>query len=150
MNQGVDGASSSSSVRPVGFGGVQMMMRQLASVSENFAHGSLDDAAWNLWSSQHTSIPSIPSSASIRLNRNAAGQRIRNASPSVNNMSELLAMVDRVREVLPHIPDELIVQVFSLFLLHSYFPETPEVIDFFFCIYCAGFAEKQQHQYYCE
>ncbi|THU73619.1 hypothetical protein C4D60_Mb04t24750 [Musa balbisiana] len=110
VNQGVDGASSSSSVRPVGFGGVQMMMRQLASVSENFAHGSLDDAAWNLWSSQHTSIPSIPSSASIRLNRNAAGQRIRNASPSVNNMSELLAMVDRVREVLPHIPDELIVQ----------------------------------------
>ncbi|XP_074581638.1 E3 ubiquitin protein ligase RIN2-like [Curcuma longa] len=111
MNQGIDGASSSSSVTSVGFGGVQMMMRQLASVSENFAHGSLHDSAWNLWLSQHTAIPHIPSSSSVRLNRNAAGLRIRNTTSPVNsNMSELLTMVDRVREVLPHVPDELIVQ----------------------------------------
>lgn len=108
------GAGTSSSVRPVGYGGVQMMMRQLASVSENFAHDSLDNDAWTPWPSQHTSMPSLPSSSSLRMNRNATGLRIRNTSPSVNNMSELLAMVDIVREVLPHIPDELIVQVFSL------------------------------------
>lgn len=100
------GAGTSSSVRPVGYGGVQMMMRQLASVSENYAHGSLDNDAWTPW-------PSLPSSSSLRMNRHATGLRIRNTSPSVNNMSELLAMVDIVREVLPHIPDELIVQVFS-------------------------------------
>ncbi|KAG6477866.1 hypothetical protein ZIOFF_061298 [Zingiber officinale] len=111
MNQGIDGASSSSSVTSVGFGGVQMMMRQLASVSENFAQGSLHDSAWNLWLPQHTAIPHIPPSSSTRLNRNAAGLRIRNATSPVNsNMSELLTMVDRVREVLPHVPDELIVQ----------------------------------------
>ncbi|WOL05651.1 hypothetical protein Cni_G14380 [Canna indica] len=108
-NQGLDGASTSTPARSVGFGGVQMMMRQLASVSENFAHGSLDDTAWNLWPSQHTSVPPTPSS--IRLNRNASGLRMRNTAPAVNNnMSELLTMVDRVREVLPHIPDEIIVQ----------------------------------------
>ncbi|KAG6477865.1 hypothetical protein ZIOFF_061297 [Zingiber officinale] len=111
MNQGIDGASSSSSVTSVGFGGVQMMMRQLASVSENFAQGSLHDSAWNLWLPQHTAIPHIPPSSSTRLNRNAAGLRIRNTTSPVNsNMSELLTMVDRVREVLPHVPDELIVQ----------------------------------------
>ncbi|URE21949.1 hypothetical protein MUK42_10700 [Musa troglodytarum] len=109
-NQGMAGASRSSSVRPVGYGGVQMMMRQLASVSENYAHGSLDDDAWNPWPSQHTPMPSLPSPSSLRMNRNATGLRIRNTSPSVNNMSELLTMVDRVREVLPHIPDEFIVQ----------------------------------------
>ncbi|XP_065047279.1 E3 ubiquitin protein ligase RIN3-like [Musa acuminata AAA Group] len=109
-NQGMAGAGTSSSIRPVGYGGVQMMMRQLASVSENFAHGSLDNDAWTPWPSQHTSMPSLPSSSSLRMNRNATGLRIRNTSPSVNNMSELLAMVDIVREVLPHIPDEFIVQ----------------------------------------
>ncbi|THU61286.1 hypothetical protein C4D60_Mb07t21700 [Musa balbisiana] len=103
VNQGMAGAGTSSSVRPVGYGGVQMMMRQLASVSENYAHGSLDNDAWTPW-------PSLPSSSSLRMNRHATGLRIRNTSPSVNNMSELLAMVDIVREVLPHIPDELIVQ----------------------------------------
>ncbi|XP_074558715.1 E3 ubiquitin protein ligase RIN2-like [Curcuma longa] len=103
MNQGMDGASSSSSVTSVGFGGIQMMMRQLASVSENFSHGSLHDSAWNQWHS-HTMVPTFPPSSSLRLNRNAAG------SPVNSNMSELLAMVDRVHEVLPHVPDELIVQ----------------------------------------
>lgn len=125
----MDGASTSSSVRSVGFGGVQMMMRQLASVSENFAHGSLDDTAWNLWPSQHTSTP-IPSASSVRLNRNSAGLRIRGNIHSVNNsMSELVAMVDRVREVLPHIPDELIVQVFSVFF-GFLVPNQSVVIDF--------------------
>ncbi|RWW31872.1 hypothetical protein GW17_00003480 [Ensete ventricosum] len=97
-NQGMAGAGTSSSIRPVGYGGVQMMMRQLSSISENFAHGSLDDDARNPWPSQHTSMPSLPSPSSLRMNRNVAGLRIRNTSPAVNNMSELLAMVDRVRE----------------------------------------------------
>ncbi|XP_042462222.1 E3 ubiquitin protein ligase RIN2-like [Zingiber officinale] len=112
VNQGMDGASSSSSVRSVGFEGVQMMMRQLTSVSDNFAHSSLDNAAWNLWPSQHPASPIVPASSSIRPTRNTTDLRIRRApsSPVNNSMPELLAMVDRVREVLPHIPDELIVQ----------------------------------------
>lgn len=84
-----------------------MMMRQLASVSENYAHSSLVDApSWNLWPSLHTSGPSPPQS-SLNHNRNATGVRFRNATPP----SDLIAMADRVREVLPHMPDELIIQV---------------------------------------
>ncbi|KAG6500264.1 hypothetical protein ZIOFF_040107 [Zingiber officinale] len=71
MNQGMDGASSSSSVTSVAFGGIQMKMRQLASVSEKFYHGSLHDSAWNQWHS-HTMVPTFPPSSSLRLNRNAA------------------------------------------------------------------------------
>ncbi|XP_008786977.2 E3 ubiquitin protein ligase RIN2-like [Phoenix dactylifera] len=110
-NQGMDGAGTSSAIRSVGLSGVQMMMRQLTSAGENYAHGSLDDAAWNLWPDQHASGSSIPPSSPLRYTTNTAGLRFRNTSPPVNgNMSEILTMVDRVREVLPHIPDELIIQ----------------------------------------
>lgn len=113
-NAGIDGPSTSNAIRSVGLTGVQMMMRQLASVGENFSHGSLEDAGWSFWPSHQASGSSISPSLSIRNNRNGSGLRFRNNSPSVNpNMSELRTMVDRVREVLPHIHDELIVQVSS-------------------------------------
>ncbi|KAG1362185.1 E3 ubiquitin protein ligase RIN2 [Cocos nucifera] len=111
LNQGMDVAGTSSGIRSGGLNGVQMMMRQLTSVSDNHAHGSLDDAAWILWRNQHASGTSVPPSSSLRYTRNSAGLHFRNATPTGNgNMSEILAMVDRVREVLPHIPDELIIQ----------------------------------------
>ncbi|KAH7687695.1 autocrine motility factor receptor protein [Dioscorea alata] len=110
-NAGIDGPSTSNAIRSVGLTGVQMMMRQLASVGENFSHGSLEDAGWSFWPSHQASGSSIPPSPAIRNNRNGSGLRFRNNSPSVNpNMSELRTMVDRVREVLPHIHDELIIQ----------------------------------------
>ncbi|KAL0904250.1 hypothetical protein M5K25_026333 [Dendrobium thyrsiflorum] len=105
-NSRMDDASTSSAIRSVGLTGVQMMMRQLASVSENYAHRSSADASvWNLWPSLHAS-GSSPSQPSLNHNRNIAGVRFRNTTPP----SDLLAMVDRVREVLPHMPDELIIQ----------------------------------------
>ncbi|KAI0488286.1 hypothetical protein KFK09_028114 [Dendrobium nobile] len=106
-NSRMDDASTSSAIRSVGLTGVQMMMRQLASVSENYAHrsSSPDASAWNLWPSLHAS-GSSPSQPSQNHNRNVAGLRFRNTTPP----SDLLAMVDRVREVLPHMPDELIIQ----------------------------------------
>lgn len=112
-NPGMDGAGSSGAIRSVGFSGVQMMMRQIASVSENYAHSNLDAAAWHLWPTHQSSGPSSvpPSSTSPRFNRNSAVLRFRNTSPPVNgNTPEIRAMVDRVREVLPHIPDERIIQ----------------------------------------
>lgn len=105
-NSRMDGASTSSAIRSVGLSGVQMMMRQLASVSENYAHSSsVDASSWNLWPSLHAP-GSSPPQPSLNHNSNGAGVRFRNTTPP----SDLLAMVDRVREVLPHMPDELIIQ----------------------------------------
>ncbi|KAL5197084.1 hypothetical protein ABZP36_000596 [Zizania latifolia] len=98
---GMDNPSSSSAVRSVGLTGVQMMMRQLTSVTDNYGH---TDATWNLWPEPVAGTSIIPSSS-------AAGMRLRGTARTMNgNMSEVLSMVDRVREVLPHIPDELIVE----------------------------------------
>lgn len=114
-NSGTDNGGTSGSVRSVGLGGVQLMMRQMASVREGYTPGSVDNAAtWNLWPShQATASSSAPpsSSAPLRFNRNAPGLRFRNASPPVNeNIPDIRDMVDRVREVLPHIPDDVIVE----------------------------------------
>lgn len=105
--------AGTSAVRSIGLGRVQMMMRHLASVGENYAHGSLEDSSWNIWPSPVPSGPSVP--PSFRNGRGSMGLRFRNTSPTPSvseNMLEILAMADRVREVLPHIPDELIIQVF--------------------------------------
>lgn len=113
-NSGTDVAGTSGSIRSVGLGGVQLMMRQLASVREGYAQGPLDNAAaWNLWPAHQASTSSsVPrsSSASLRFNRNAAGLRFRNTSLPVNDTPEMRDMVDRVREVLPHIPDEVVIE----------------------------------------
>ncbi|TVU39167.1 hypothetical protein EJB05_12574 [Eragrostis curvula] len=105
---GMDNPSSSTAVRSVGFTGVQMMMRQLASVSDNYGHA---DATWNLWPEPMAGSSLVPSSSSLPNSSSAAGLRLRGASGTGNgSMSELLTMLDRVREVLPHIPDELIME----------------------------------------
>lgn len=114
--QGLDGAGPSTAIRSVGLGRVQMMMRQLAAVSETYAQTALEDAAWSLWpmtNSQTVSGSSVPPAAAtaMRFTGRNGGLRFRNASPSVNdNISNILAMADTVREVLPNIPDEIIFQ----------------------------------------
>nr|CCW28828.1 putative Zinc finger, C3HC4 type (RING finger) [Arachis ipaensis] len=114
-NQGIDGAGpSSTTIRTVGLGRVQMMMRQLTSVGETYAQGAFEDASWSLWpinpSQASSSNPTVsvgerPSGGSGSLHR-------RTGSQSANdNMANILAMAETVREVLPHIPDDIIFQL---------------------------------------
>lgn len=111
---GLDGAGPSTAIRSVGFGGVQMMMRHLASVGENYAHTALEDTAWNLWSTPHphaSPASSIPTASSAsRFGGNTGGLRFRNPPSTSENIPGILAMANTVREVLPHIPDEIIFQ----------------------------------------
>ena len=109
----MDNPSSSSAVRSVGLTGVQMMMRQLASVTDNYGHA---DGTWNLWPETMAGSSLVPSTSSVPDNAAAAGLRFRGTVGTTRNgsLSEVLTMVDRVREVLPHIPDELIIEVHVL------------------------------------
>ncbi|XP_027340934.1 E3 ubiquitin protein ligase RIN2-like [Abrus precatorius] len=112
-NQGVDGAGPSTAIRTVGLGRVQMMMRHLASVGETYAQTAFEDASWNLWPinpSQASASGSIPSPGG-RLAGGTGSLHIRTASNSANdNVANILAMAETVREVLPHIPDDIIFQ----------------------------------------
>ncbi|XP_061371651.1 E3 ubiquitin protein ligase RIN2 [Gastrolobium bilobum] len=113
-NQGVDGAGPSTAIRTVGLGRVQMMMRHLAAVGETYAQTAFEDAAWSLWpinpSQASTSGANIPSPGG-RLPGGTGSLHIRTASHSANdNVANILAMADTVREVLPHIPDDIIFQ----------------------------------------
>ncbi|GLT40283.1 hypothetical protein SLA2020_144290 [Shorea laevis] len=111
-SQGVDGAGPSTAMGSVGLGGVQMMMRHLASVGETYAQTAIEDAAWSLWPmNQSQAAPSgslIPPAVGGRYPGNS-GVHMRTASRMTNgNVANILAMADTVREVFPHIPDEII------------------------------------------
>ncbi|KAJ9164057.1 hypothetical protein P3X46_023674 [Hevea brasiliensis] len=113
--QGVDGAGPSTAMRSVGLGRVQMMMRHLASVGETYAQNALEDAAWSLWpmnpSEAVASGSSVPPATVGRSAGGTGGLHMRTAARSASdNIVNLLAMAETVREVLPHIPDELILQ----------------------------------------
>ncbi|KAL6004966.1 hypothetical protein ACLOJK_005525 [Asimina triloba] len=113
---GLDGAGPSTTMRSVGFGRVQMMMRHLTSVGETYAHSALEDSAWSLWPMTHPQGPSSstipPAPSAIRYDGNMGGLHFRNNAPSGGgNLAGVLAMAETVREVLPHIPDEMIIQV---------------------------------------
>ncbi|OAY48146.1 E3 ubiquitin protein ligase RIN2 [Manihot esculenta] len=113
--QGVDGAGPSTAMRSVGLGRVQMMMRHLASVGETYAQTALEDATWSLWPmnpSQAVASASSVSPATVgRSTGGTGGLHMRTASRSASdNIVNMLAMAETVREVLPHIPDELILQ----------------------------------------
>ncbi|KAI3943938.1 hypothetical protein MKW92_023563 [Papaver armeniacum] len=105
-NQGSDGAGpSSTAVRSVGLGRVQMMMRHLASVGETYAQTAIEDAAWGLWPTPHpqaasgSSILPPQAAAALGYNGHIGGLRFRNPTHSVNdNMSAILAMAETVRE----------------------------------------------------
>ncbi|KAJ1406750.1 Zinc finger, RING-type [Sesbania bispinosa] len=114
-NQGVDGAGPSTAIRTVGLGRVQMMMRHLASVGETYGQTAFEDASWNLWpinpSQASASGSTVPSSGGGRLPGGTGSLHIRTASNSANdNVANILAMAETVREVLPHIPDDIIFQ----------------------------------------
>ncbi|XP_076910164.1 E3 ubiquitin protein ligase RIN2-like [Bidens hawaiensis] len=105
-----DGTGPSTSIRSVGLGRVQMVMRHLAAVGETYAQSALEDASWNLWpinsSQASTSTSNNPSTSNVR---HRGGSLIRSAPRvSDDDLSHLLAMAETVREVLPHVPDELI------------------------------------------
>jgi len=85
------------------------MMRQLASVTDNYGHA---DGTWNLWPEPMAGSSLVPSTSSMPGSASASGLRLRGSAGTGNgSLSEVLTMVDRVREVLPHIPDELIIEV---------------------------------------
>ncbi|PIN22400.1 E3 ubiquitin ligase [Handroanthus impetiginosus] len=106
---GLDGAG------PSGFSRVQMVMRQLAAVGETYAQTALDDAAWSLFppnpSQAGTSRSAIPPAGPTRYPRAAGGLHVRSTSHTANdNLANIIAMAETVREVLPHIPDDVIFQ----------------------------------------
>lgn len=109
-NTGLDGAGPSTAIRSAGLGPVQMMMRHLAAVGDTYAQTTIDDTAWSLWPVTHpNAVPgsSVPSAAetALRFTGRNGGLRFRNVSAD-----NIRSMVDTVREVLPHIPDEIIFQ----------------------------------------
>ena len=115
-NHSVDGAGPSTGIRSVGLGRVQMMMRHLASVGETYAQTALEDTAWSLWpmnpSQAAASASSVPPNVGGRYPGNAGSLHTRTASRTANdNIANILAMAETVREVLPHVPDEMIFQV---------------------------------------
>nr|GEU59394.1 E3 ubiquitin-protein ligase RIN2-like [Tanacetum cinerariifolium] len=118
---GLDGAGPSTGIRSVGLGRVQMMMRHLAAVGETYAQTALEDASWNLWpinsSQASTSTSNNPSTSTVRHRGghggggSDGGSLIRTAPRvSDDDLAHILAMAETVREVLPHVPDELILR----------------------------------------
>lgn len=110
--QGIDVPGPSTASRTVGLGRVQMMMRHLASVGESYAQTALDDAAWSLWpmnpSQASTSSTAVPPGTGLR----TGGLHMRTVSSATNeSLANILAMAETVREVMPHVPDEIIFQV---------------------------------------
>ncbi|KAG8390247.1 hypothetical protein BUALT_Bualt01G0063900 [Buddleja alternifolia] len=98
---------------PSGFSHVQMVMRQLAAVGETYAQNAIEDTAWSLF-------PPNPSQAGTSRsaihptglqNSGASGLHLRSTSNATNdNFANLIAMAETVREVLPHVPDDIIFQ----------------------------------------
>ncbi|XP_057476686.1 E3 ubiquitin protein ligase RIN2-like [Actinidia eriantha] len=113
--QDLDGAGPSTGIRSAGLGRVQMMMRHLAAVGETYTQTALEDAAWSLWpmnpSESGTSSSTTPPANTVRYPGTVGGLHMRTVSWAANdNIASLLAMAETVREVLPHIPEELIFQ----------------------------------------
>lgn len=115
-SEGVDGAGPSTAIGSVGLGRVQMMMRHLASVGETYAQTALEDGTWSLWPMSPSQVaatgPSNPPADDGRYHGGARSLHMRTPSRTVNdNLANILAMAETVREVLPHMPDDLIFQV---------------------------------------
>ncbi|XP_020223673.1 E3 ubiquitin protein ligase RIN2 [Cajanus cajan] len=112
-NQGVDGAGPSTAARTVGLGRVQMMMRHLASVGETYAQTAFEDSSWNLWPinpSQASASGSTIPPGGVRSPVGTGSLHLRTASSANDNVANILAMAETVREVLPHVPDDMIFQ----------------------------------------
>ncbi|KAH9602354.1 hypothetical protein KSS87_020019 [Heliosperma pusillum] len=112
-SQGLDRAGPSTALRSAGLGSVQMMMRHLASVGETYAQSALEDTSWTFWpgsTSQATTSGTTLSPAAQRYPATTVHRRA-TSNPANDGIANLLAMAETVREVLPHIPDEIIFQV---------------------------------------
>ncbi|XP_024196004.1 E3 ubiquitin protein ligase RIN2 isoform X1 [Rosa chinensis] len=114
-SQGVDGAGPSTAIGSVGLGRVQMMMRHLASVGETYAQTALEDGAWSLWPMNPSQAAAtgqpIPPADDGRYPVGTRNLHMRSPSRTVNdNIANILAMAETVREVLPHMPDDIIFQ----------------------------------------
>ena len=130
--QGLDGAGPSTAIRSAGLGRVQLMMRHLASVGETYAQTALEDSSWGLWPASSSQAPASSTAfppAAHRYPVTIGAMHRRTAShPANDNIANLLAMAETVREVLPHIPDEMIFQVsihmmtYDCILVHSLLP----------------------------
>ncbi|CAA3008522.1 E3 ubiquitin ligase RIN2 [Olea europaea subsp. europaea] len=100
---GLDGAGP-------GFGRVQMVMRQLAAVGET----AFEDAAWGFFPpnpSQAGTSRVVAPPGPLRYSGGSGGLSMRSPSRASNDdIANILAMADTVREVLPHVPDDLIFQ----------------------------------------
>ncbi|TYI17788.1 hypothetical protein ES332_A07G049100v1 [Gossypium tomentosum] len=108
--QSVDGAGPSTGVGSVGLGRVHMMMRHLASVGDT----AVEHTARSPWSMNlaqaAASVSSVPPNVGGRYPGNAGSLRMRTTPSTGNgNIANILAMTETVREVLPHIPDEMII-----------------------------------------
>ncbi|XP_010443260.1 PREDICTED: E3 ubiquitin protein ligase RIN3-like [Camelina sativa] len=109
-DQGVDVAGPSAGSRSVGLGQVQMMMRHLASVADGYAQNALDDATWGLWPMNPSQVSNPSTNVPPAGGGRTGGLHLRTVSRAENSMASILAMVETVREVLPHVPDEIIFQ----------------------------------------
>lgn len=111
----MDGAGPSNAARSVGLGRVQMMMRHLASVGETYAQTSIEDSAWGLWPLNPPQVVAgssqVPRNVVGRHPGSMGGLNMNVPRASNDNLANILAMAETVREVLPHVPDELIFQV---------------------------------------
>lgn len=126
-SQGVDGAGPSTAMRSVGLSRVQMMMRHLASVGETYAQTAIEDTSWSLWpmnpSQASASGSPVPPAVPGRHPGNTGGAHARSTSRSANdNIANILAMAETVREVLPHMPEDLIFQVCLDFMFDLLWP----------------------------
>lgn len=88
-----------------------MLMRQL-DVGDTYAQSTLED--WSLFPPNPSHIGtsrSAISPASTRYPGGTGGLHVRSTSNAANNLENIIAMAETVREVLPHVPDEVIFQV---------------------------------------
>ncbi|XP_010035025.2 E3 ubiquitin protein ligase RIN2 [Eucalyptus grandis] len=116
-SHGVDGAGpSSTAMRSVGLGRVQMMMRHLASIGDTYSQSALDDAGWGIWPTNlsHAGPSGSLASGAPTVGRHpgaTGGLHLRTTLRSANDdIANILTMAETVREVLPHIPEEMIFQ----------------------------------------
>lgn len=111
----MDGAGPSNAARSVGLGRVQMMMRHLASVGETYAQTSIEDSAWGLWPINPPQVvpggSQVPRGGVGRHPGSMGGLNMNVPRAPNDSLANILAMAETVREVLPHVPDELIFQV---------------------------------------
>ncbi|XP_022872308.1 E3 ubiquitin protein ligase RIN2-like isoform X1 [Olea europaea var. sylvestris] len=94
---------------PTGLSRVQMVMRQFAATQT-----SLEDVSWSLFPTNPSQVGtsrSATSPGSVIYPRSSGGLHVRPTSESSNdNLANILAMAETVREVLPYIPDDIIFQ----------------------------------------